>query len=265
MDILLTNDDGITAPGILALYRALRGLGRVTVVAPDRERSATGHAITVHEPLQVVEVILNGEEERGWAVSGTPSDCVKLALKALLPKAPDLVVSGINHGPNLGTDVLYSGTVSAAIEGILNGVPAVAFSLATFSKTCFQGAGQVAYDIITQMRAQELPPRTLLNVNIPPVAYSQYRGIKVTRLGFREYENIFEERKDPRGNSYYWLGGDIVDHGQDADDIDIGAVKKNYVSITPVHFDLTNYNIMTEVKTWDFTLREGDRGREDKL
>lgn len=260
MRILLTNDDGIFAPGIITLYKELGTMAEVKVVAPDRERSATSHAITVHKPLRVEEVELNGEG-KGWAVTGTPSDCVKLALKALLTEEPDLVVSGINQGPNLGTDVLYSGTVSAAIEGILHGIPSLAVSLATFEENpSFATAARVTRNIVTQMNNRQLPPRTLLNINIPSVPYHKLKGIKVTRLGFREYENIFEARRDPRGKLYYWLGGEVVDRDEDMEELDTGAVKQCYVSVTPIHFDLTNYGLLKEVEAWGLSLLEARKG-----
>ena len=255
MHILLTNDDGIDAPGIISLVNVLTPIAKVTVVAPDRERSASGHAITFHKPLRLEEVRLNAEGGgKGWAVNGTPSDCVKLAVKALLSHPPDLIVSGINRGPNLGTDVLYSGTVSAAIEGILFGITSIAVSLATFTEGSFATAAQVTKNLIGQIWDRSLPPHTLLNVNIPPLPRHKLRGIRVARLGFREYKNIFEERRDPRGRVYYWLGGQVVDCAKESEDIDIGAVKKGYVSVTPVHFDLTNYALLKEVKTWGLSL-----------
>ena len=255
MHILVTNDDGINASGIISLVSEFTPIAKVTVVAPDRERSATGHAITFHKPLRAEEVQLDVEGGgRAWAVNGTPSDCVKLAIKALLPEPPDLIVSGINRGPNLATDVLYSGTVSAAIEGILFGIPSIAVSLAAFTECSFATAAHITRTLIHQIGGRSLPPHTLLNVNIPPLPLHKLRGIKISRLGFREYKNIFEERRDPRGQIYYWLGGQVVDCDEESVEVDIGAVKKGYVSITPVHFDLTNYELLEEVKTWDLSL-----------
>ncbi|HHW91286.1 MAG TPA: 5'/3'-nucleotidase SurE [Firmicutes bacterium] len=256
MHILLTNDDGIYAPGIASLTSALLPVAQITVVAPDRERSATGHAITMHKPLRAEEVQLEveGGRGKGWAVSGTPSDCVKMAVKVLLPEPPDLIISGINRGPNLGTDILYSGTVSAAIEGILFDIPSLAVSLTTFTPSSFTTAAQVTKIIVDQVKNRSLPPRTLLNINIPPLPLQELQGIKVTKLGFREYENIFEERLDPWGKVYYWMRGDAVDRDDDLEDIDTAAVKKGFVSVTPVQFDLTNYALLEEVKNWKLSL-----------
>lgn len=256
MHILLTNDDGIYAPGIASLASTLATVAEITVIAPDRERSATGHAITMHKPLRVdeVELAVEGGGIKGLAVNGTPSDCVKIAVKALLPQPPDLIISGINRGPNLGTDILYSGTVSAAIEGILFDIPSLAVSLASFNPCSFTTAAQVTRIIVEQIKDRTLPARTLLNINIPPLDFQELRGIRVTKLGFREYENIFEERLDPWGKVYYWMSGDVVDRDEDLEDFDTAAVRKGYVSVTPVHFDLTNYALLEEVKDWKLSL-----------
>jgi 5'-nucleotidase len=254
MHIVLTNDDGIFAPGLAALYAQLKSIAQVTVIAPDRERSATSHAITMHKPLRLEEVKLNEHGDIGWAVSGTPSDCIKLGLKVIVKETPDLIISGINDGPNLGTDVLYSGTVSAAIEGILHNIPSIAVSLASFEKCSFAYAARITEHIVQQVMAKELFGHTLLNINIPSVPAEQLRGIKVTKLGIREYENIIEMRRDPRGRTYYWLGGDIVDRNLEQTDIDISAVKNGYVSITPLHFDLTNHALLGKLETWQLTL-----------
>jgi len=210
----------------------------------------------MHKPLRVdeVELAAGDGELKGWAVNGTPSDCVKIAVKALLPEPPDLIISGINRGPNLGTDILYSGTVSAAIEGILLDIPSLAVSLATFNPCSFSTAAQVTKTIVEQIKDRSLPSRTLLNINIPPLTLQELRGIKVTKLGFREYENIFEERLDPWGRVYYWMSGEVVDRDDDLEEIDTAAIRKGFVSVTPVHFDLTNYALLEEVKNWKLTL-----------
>ncbi len=245
MRILISNDDGIQADGINELIRSLQKRNELFVVAPDRERSATGHKITMHRPLRVKERSYPGTQVKGWAVDGTPADCVKLGLEALLPYAPDLVISGINTGPNLGTDVLYSGTVSAAIEGIINGIPAIAISLASYKNRDFSCSGNLINKIVSQL-GKELPKRVLLNINIPPGIPS---GIKITRLGHRRYINIFDKRTDPRGRVYFWMAGEPFDLDEDDPDTDVKAVKEGYISITPVHFDLTDYKFIERMKS----------------
>lgn len=242
MRILISNDDGINAPGLQALRKSLAPLGEVTVVAPDRERSGAGHGITAHKPLRPKKVTFS-DGNHGWSLNGTPADCVKLAIEALLPQKPDIVVSGINLGANLGTDVLYSGTVSAAIEGIINGIPSMAISLASFKSNDFNPAAAFAAQIVpllvsTGQDSQDI----LVNINVPP---DKPLGIKVTRLAIRRYVNVFHKRTDPRGNDYYWLAGepeDTVPEDPDVEaDVDVEAVKSNYISITPLHYNLTNF------------------------
>lgn len=252
MRILLTNDDGIMAPGIQALWRELADIGEVTVVAPDTERSATSQAITVHHPIRVDNHCIDDPPLCAWRVGGTPTDCVKIAVEALLEHKPDLVVSGINQGPNLGTDVLYSGTVSAAIEGALHGIPSVAVSLNTWRPADFGPAARFTRKLVTTMAAKSLPPNTLLNVNVPALAEEQVAGVEITRLGVIEYENTFERRQDPRGRIYYWMGGSIVDAANE-DGTDVAALKKGKISVTPIHFDLTNYAIMHLIEEWKLT------------
>lgn len=244
MKIMISNDDGIQAEGINQLRISLENDNEIFVVAPDRERSATGHKITIYRPLRVKEVDYPGARSKGWAVDGTPADCVKLGLEALLPDPPDLVISGINLGPNLGTDVLYSGTVSAAIEGIINGIPSLAVSLTSSEQPNFQLAAQVTKKLIENI-GEYLPGRTLLNINIPPGTPGE---IRVTKLGNRRYVNIFDKRTDPRGRTYFWMAGEPFDIDEDDPDTDVWAVKEGYISITPVHFDLTDYNIMAGLK-----------------
>lgn len=245
MHILITNDDGILAPGIRALAEGLCKLGKVTIVAPDRERSATGHAITVHSPLRVKRVAGLPSED-AYSVDGTPADCVKIAIEALRIDRPHLVVSGINRGPNLGTDVLYSGTVSAAIEAALLGIPAIAVSLADFRDTGYEDAARFAARVACTWHHKQLPPDTLLNVNWPRC---KAMGVKVTTLGQRKYSNTFEMRTDPWGREYYWMGGEAVN--DETPETDVWAVENGYASITPIHFDLTNYRLITEVRSWN--------------
>lgn len=250
MRILLTNDDGIGASGIQALWHELAKIAEVIVVAPDVERSATSQAITVHSPIRVDEYSFDNPRISGWRIGGTPADCVKIALGTLLPKRPDIVVSGINHGPNLGTDVLYSGTVSAAIEGALHGIPAIAVSLDGRENYDFQPAAEFTCTLVQKMIRQALPAGTLLNVNIPGLPAEQMQGVAVTKLGVRQYDNILEGRKDPRGRMYYWLGGTVIENENDADS-DIIAVKMSKISVTPIHFDLTDYKAMNFIQSWD--------------
>jgi 5'-nucleotidase len=254
MRILISNDDGITAPGIIALSQALATEHEVYVVAPDRERSATGHALTLHRPLRAEPHEMGGGVAGAWATSGTPSDCVKLAIGALMPAQPDIIVSGINRGPNLGNDVLYSGTVSAALEGCINGFPAVAFSLATFSDIGYDRAADFALHLLRQLEGRTLPPKFLLNVNLPALEGESYRGVKVTKLGIRKYQDVFEKRTDPRGRTFYWLAGEAVETGEDAES-DVVAVRSNYVSITPIQYDLTHYPMLGPIKQWDLQLK----------
>lgn len=250
MHILVTNDDGITAPGIQALWRELASIAEVTVVAPDTERSACSQSITVHQPIRVDQFLTADTHVKAWSVGGTPTDCVKVALESILSNTPDIVISGINHGANLGTDVLYSGTVSAAIEGALHGLPAIAVSLADRKGSAFDAAARFARTLIERVLSEEdLPANTLLNVNVPPVSDDKIQGIRITKLGHITYNNVFEKREDPRGRTYYWMAGSILDAGNDPDS-DVEAVKEGYISITPVHFDLTNYPLIKKIRNW---------------
>lgn len=251
MIILLTNDDGIYAQGIQILADTLMQDEniKIFIVAPDHERSATGHAITMHRPLRAEEIkFYHNAMLKGWSVNGTPSDCVKLAIEYLLPQKPDLVISGINNGANLGTDVLYSGTVSAAIEAIILGVPAIAVSLTQQENPDFRFAANFVLHLIHIINAYDLPNNTLLNINIPAKTRKEIAGVAVTRLGLRQYRNAFQKRVDPRGRNYYWLAGEIVDPEDEEEDSDVVAVKNSYISITPIHFDLTNYNLLSKLK-----------------
>jgi 5'-nucleotidase len=213
MKILVSNDDGIFAAGIRELANALAEAGhQVSVVCPDRERSATGHGLTLHKPLRAepIDTIFD-KRVQAWACSGTPADCVKLALDALMDTPPDLVLSGINQGANLGSDVLYSGTVSAAMEGVLEGISSIAFSLASFGFRQFQPASAFACRLVEHLMRYPLAMPVLLNVNIPPVAADAIKGVVVARLGVRRYIDLFEKRIDPRGQTYYWLAGEVLE------------------------------------------------------
>lgn len=243
MLILVTNDDGIQSPGLHALAEALRGIGRVVVVAPDRERSAIGHALTLHSPLRAMDQGLGR-----WSVDGTPADCVNLGIHGLLKTPPDLVVSGINQGGNLGDDLTYSGTVAAAMEATLMGVPALAVSLASdrFRKEDFLWGGRWAAKLALMIGHHGLPADTFLNVNIPP---GLPQGMKLTRQGKRRYTDAVVQKVDPRGRTYYWIGaGELSFH--DLEGTDVHAVERGWVSVTPLHLDLTNYAAFERLRPW---------------
>ena len=260
MKLLISNDDGISALGVRALANELATAGHaVTVVCPDRERSATGHGLTLHQPIRAERVeSMFHPSVKAWACSGTPSDCVKLALWALLDSPPDLVLSGINHGSNLGTDVLYSGTVSAAMEGVIEGIPGIAFSLTSFAASDFQPAAAFAQSLVAQLAKEPLPELLLLNVNVPAVAADAIAGVKVTRQGIRRYIDVFEKRLDPRGKTYYWLAGEVLEEVDDALDhsgqapTDVQAIRANYITITPLQYNLTAATGLESLKDWKF-------------
>jgi len=250
MEILITNDDGIYADGIFALAESLKKTGHVTVVAPDTQRSAVGHAITLTDPLRVAEVRRYGKFF-GYATSGTPADCVKLAIRAIMPKKPDLVFSGINLGANMGYNVLYSGTVSGATEGALLGIPSIAISLATFIKPDFSCAAAFARRAAAAAHKNRLPPGTLLNINIPAVPAARIKGVSITRQSHTLFNDRFDKRKDPHGQTYYWLTGSL--NRKDAPPgCDLAAVRRNRISITPLQFDLTDYKFVTGLENWKF-------------
>ncbi len=250
LHILITNDDGIHAAGIQHLSQTLfeNGGCKITIVAPDRERSAVGHAITMHRPLRVEKVeFLHNPALTGWAVTGTPSDCVKLAVEAILEEKPDLVISGINHGSNLGTDVLYSGTVSAAVEGLIMGIPAIAVSLTERGESsCYQFAAGFICRLIPVLLTSSVLPSTLININVPR-AVEKIKGVRVTSLGSRRYRNIFDKRIDPRGMLYYWLAGELVEDDPEDEDSDTRAIRDGYISVTPIHFSLTDRAAMADL------------------
>lgn len=254
MNILVTNDDGINAVGIRKLVKELMKIGRVTVVAPDRERSATGHAITMHQPLRVNRVDFITPEIDAWCINGTPSDCVKIGIESIMSKEPDLVVSGINNGPNLGTDVIYSGTVSAAIEGAIHNITSIAMSVAGENREInYEGSVHYACKIINIILNNATKSNKVFNVNFPSVSVSEIKGIKITELGIRKYSNQYEKRKDPMGRSYYWLSGKLLEI-ENKEESDVKAIENGYISITPLHFDLTNYEYINEMKKWNISL-----------
>ncbi|HEX8385260.1 MAG TPA: 5'/3'-nucleotidase SurE [Rubricoccaceae bacterium] len=248
--ILLANDDGIDAAGIVALAKALDGLGTLAVVAPFEEQSAVGHAITVRTPMRVHTWRFGGDLQV-WAraITGTPADCVKIAVQKLLPRPPDLVVSGINHGPNTAVNVMYSGTVSAATEATILGLPAMAVSHAEWRPTDFVAAGQAARTLAERILTDGLPPGVLLNVNVPGGPADALRGMRTTRQARARWEEAFDERLDPFDRPYYWLGGRFVDLDEGAD-TDTKAVTEGYVSVTPLHIDLTAYDALAHVRAW---------------
>jgi 5'-nucleotidase len=249
MRILVTNDDGILAPGLLALSQALRPLGEVFVIAPERPRSAVGHAVTLHKPLRLDEVTL-ADGTRGWAATGTPSDCVSLGLDVLMDGRADLVFSGINDGANLGWDLTYSGTVAAAMEGIILGIPSIAISVATDDKPAdFRAAADFAPRIACALRERGIEPGALLNVNVPNLPPERIAGVEVTHQGCTQYDDRIDARKDPRGRPYYWFIGTLRDMPQEPGS-DVDAVSRGAISVTPVHLDLTAKHLLPCLREW---------------
>lgn len=250
LNILISNDDGIYSEGIYELAKGMTQLGKVTIVAPDKEQSAIGHAITMHQPLRCRKVKLRDLDIDAWWVSGTPADCIKLGVETLIEKRPDIIISGINNGENLGTDIIYSGTVSAAIEGSIFNIPSIAVSYAKHGASDFRAAAGIAVSIIEQALKHAAGSGMLLNVNIPDLeVHKTVKGVKVARLGVKKYRNNFEERKDPRGNSYYWLAGELIED-EIGEDTDIFAIRNGFVSITPLNIDLTGYEEMNRLRQW---------------
>ncbi len=253
--ILVVNDDGIDAPGLNALVKEMKKLGEVVIVAPASEQSAVGHAITLLSPLRVWSVQRDGDFF-GYAVSGTPADCVKIAYWALLKeRKPSLLVSGINHGSNAGINVIYSGTASAATEGTILGIPSFAISIATYDPVDFSFAARFARRLAKKILHHGLPPATYLNVNVPPLPETEIQGIAITRQGMAVYREKFDKRIDPHQKTYYWLTGHKINLEQEPADADDVAILNHKISITPVHYDMTNYNFLSQLKSWDIKLR----------
>ncbi len=249
MNILCTNDDGYLAEGLQLLSESARALGSVTVVAPDREQSATSHALTLHHPLRVRRAV-----DGAHVVDGTPTDCVLLALNQLLDEKPDLCLSGVNHGPNMGEDVLYSGTVAAAMEATVLGIPAVALSYVGEHSEDLPAWRETLVRLLPHLaRGPDFPEHTLLNVNLPAVEPAQARGIKITSLGTRRYDDAIHRAHDPRGKEYFWIGGGVASW-TGGEDTDFHAVSEGYISVTPVHLDLTNYSLLEELRGWELSL-----------
>ncbi len=253
--ILICNDDGITAPGIRNLVEVASEFGDITVVAPDSPQSGMGHAITVGEPLRMhTEKIFPGID--AYACSGTPVDCVKIATGIILKDKPDLLLSGINHGSNASISVVYSGTMSAAMEGAIEGIPSIGFSLLDFAHTAdFTASRDIVRIMIEQALSQEMPLGTLLNVNIPNIPLAEIKGIRVTRQSNGRWVEKFDERDDPHGRKYYWLTGQFKDFDE-GEDTDTHALRNGYVSVCPVEFDLTAHHSIPYINRWDLKLKE---------
>ena len=245
MNILVSNDDGILAPGLALLADVCREVGAVTVVAPDREQSGTSHSLTLHRPLRPQR-----RPDGAFQVDGTPTDCVMLALQALMPEQPQFVFSGVNHGPNMGEDVLYSGTVAAAMEAVMLGVPGIGISFAGHDPETLATYRATLVRLVRRItRVQPFPSQMLLNVNLPPVPASEVQGIKVTSLGSRFFSESLSRMKDPWGREIFWVGGGTITWTGGIES-DHSAVHAGYISITPLHMDLTNYNLLETVRGW---------------
>ena len=239
---MLSNDDGVASEGLKALQQTLASLDEVWVVAPDRDQSAVSHSLTLQRPLRIEQT-----GPRTLVVDGTPTDCVNLAINGILRTRPQLVISGINRGANLGDDITYSGTVSAAMEGTLLGVPAIAVSLVGNEHFDFTAAAEFTCRLATRVLRDHLPPDTLLNVNVPPLPAAAIRGFALTRQGKRRYGDAIVEKVDPRGKKYYWIGGSQLDF-VDAEGTDFSAVQRGLISVTPLHLDLTNYRSLEQLQ-----------------
>ncbi len=263
MNILLTNDDGIYAEGLWALYERFARRHSVTVVAPDRERSAVGHGITLHQPLRATRVNVNSGCF-GYAVNGTPADCIKIGLMEILDTRPDMVISGINPGANVGVNINYSGTVAAAKEAALYRVPAIAVSLQGRKIISYDGAAHFTALLAENVSQKGLPFGTILNVNIPDLPIDEVKGVRISRQGTSLYDEYFDKRVDPRNRTYYWHGHDSK-LTFDNPDIDGAALDENFISITPIKCDMTDYNMLEDLKRWDIdkeTLAKTQGGRD---
>lgn len=248
--ILITNDDGVTAPGIMNLVEAVKDMGKIVVVAPDKPQSGMGHAITIGQPLRLQKVSTFGDIE-AYSCTGTPVDCVKLAVDKILHRKPDLCLSGVNHGANHSINVIYSGTMSAAVEAAIESIPSAGFSLLDYSiEADFSGARKYARLVVEKMLTTKLDKHTVFNVNIPALPVNLLKGLKICKQAYAKYEEDFIQREDPHGRRYYWLTGEFVnfDKGKDTD---VWALANGYVSLVPVQFDLTNYVLKAKLeKLW---------------
>ena len=246
--ILITNDDGISSQGIYALWEAMNDIGETLIAAPSLEQSATSHSLTLSSPLRV-EILERKNGFKGWSISGTPVDCVKIAIRSLMKKSPDILVSGVNHGANLGNNIMYSGTVSAATEGMIMGVPSIAISLASYETDNYDAVKKYAKKIVTNVLEHGLPRDTLLNVNVPYCKLKEIRGLKITSQGNQYFIDEYEKRLDPRNGEYYWIKGQMIDEDQSID-YDGKAIQENYVSVTPLNFKLTNESYEKDLKKY---------------
>lgn len=247
--ILLTNDDGIQAPGLSALHDAIKTIDEVVVVAPETEMSAVGHAITLSDPLRVREIEKNSDFF-GYAVNGTPADCVKIAVRAVLKKKPDMVISGINQGANVGTNIIYSGTVSAATEGTILGIPSIAVSLDSFVDSNFSFSASFAKKVALHVKEKGLPRGTLLNINVPNIPQNKIEGVEIVPQGKSRVVEEFDKRVDPRQHTYYWQTGEMVIMEEDKG-TDCWAVHHNKVAITPIHYSLTDHDTIGLIRNWE--------------
>jgi 5'-nucleotidase len=255
MRILISNDDGIQSPGLHALVRALKEMGEIWVVAPDREQSAVGHAITLSDPIRLLPWEELQDADHTFAISGTPADCIKLALTELMPERPDIVVSGINCGENTGISIIYSGTVSAATEGTINGIPSVAISLDSFTARKFEASAVFARRVVELVIERGLPEDTLLNVNIPNLPLDEIKGVRVARQGRARFQETFMKRSDPRGKTYYWMDGAkvaLIEKNTDGT-----ALHDGYVTLTPIKLNFTHETFMPELAAWPFEIPVG--------
>lgn len=248
MKILVCNDDGINSPGIQTLAESLSEIAEVVVIAPLMEQSAIGHAITMHYPLRVTKSFKEGKFF-GYAVDGTPADCIKIGIRNIMQEPPDLVVSGINHGSNTAINIIYSGTVSAAREAAIMDIPSIAISVTNHSVTDFKFAGKVAKMLAIEIAGKDIPLGTLLNVNVPDLPEDKIAGILLTKQGKSKWDDVYEKRQDPYGKDYYWLTGNLFELDTEIE-TDQAAIKKNFVSVTPIHFDLTDYVTYNKMKNW---------------
>lgn len=250
--ILVTNDDGITAPGVIALVNIMKTLGDVVVVAPDSPQSGMGHAITLDSTLHIEKIKVKSQDYEAYSCSGTPADCVKIAVNEILPRRPDLCVSGINHGSNSSINVIYSGTMSAAIEAGIEGIPAIGFSLLDHSWNAdFNAAKSYIKAIAKNVLDNGLTEGVVLNVNIPKIEEKEIKGVKICRQAKANWKEVFDKRKSPQGKDYYWLTGTFVNYDK-GEDTDEWALKNNYISLVPVHFDLTAHHSIQKLNTWSF-------------
>jgi len=248
--ILISNDDGIYAPGIYALWEAMSEIGKTTVVAPNTEKSAVGHAITISDPIRIEEV-KRSNGFKGYAVNGTPADSVKIAVKSIMEVKPDIIISGINAGANVGQSLLYSGTISAASEGTFLGIPSIAISLDALRDMDFSTSKVVAKKIVNKVLEHGMPNDTLLNVNIPKDVEGGIKGYQITHQGAIYFEDNFEKREDPRGRIYYWMTGDVKDTDIELESDGV-AIKEGYVSITPLQLQMTNFDFIEKLNEWSF-------------